>query len=234
MKKWIFCLIGYKVIPMVCFSQASASGVLLMHELDSIQQSNSIARYFASLYIKTTQNAEDFFQSADKPVKFFIQRLEIRFADYFFLSAQEYNQKRTISGNWNTYYSDSTLSALQYWLLGANAHINGDIWKALTSEFSPEELKEYKHSYFDYQKGLKKIYLDVYAAAVASSPVVRLLHNFTFGSDHCYGKLMLARWRKRQMNLAILYFANKDRFSKKLRRLNYKMGHLNNLILHNL
>jgi hypothetical protein len=207
---------------------------MILHKLDSVHQTNSIARHFAGLYLETTQNAVDFFYTADEPARHFIQRLEVRFADYFFQSALAWQQKDTISSNWKIYYADTTLSSLQYSLLGANAHINGDIWKALTTEFSLEELREYKRYYFNYQKGLKKIYHSLYANAIDSSATVRLLHKITLGSDNWYGQIMLARWRKRQMNLAILYFTNRERFNKKLRKLHHKMTCINNLILHDL
>jgi hypothetical protein len=136
--------------------------------------------------------------------------------------------------NWSTYFSDTSFSEAQYFLLGANAHINGDIWKALTTEFSLEEIQKNKAQYFSFYKGLKKIYNDVYNKTIVSTKKAELLHHLSFGFDKFYGKIMLKRWRKKQMQLAILYFTDKHRFEKKLRKLKIKMANLDRIICKNL
>jgi hypothetical protein len=232
-KKWLLSVLLYIFMPLSCLSQVSDAETTLMRRLDSVQHTNSVAKHFAGIYFETTRNAIDFFQEADAPVKNFIQRLETRFADYFFQSAEGHKQK-DVSDNWSVYYADTSRSYLQFVLLGANAHINGDIWKSLTTEFTLEELKKYKQHYLNYQKGIKDIYLSIYADAITINSRIRLLHQLSFGLDKLYGKLMLARWRKRQMKLAILYFTDHNKFDKKLRNLNSKMDHLNHLILRHL
>jgi hypothetical protein len=46
--------------------------------------------------------------------------------------------------------------------------------------------------------------------------------------------MMLAKWRKRQMQLAVLYYADKEKFTRKLETLQQKMEHINRLIIKNL
>jgi hypothetical protein len=119
-------------------------------------------------------------------------------------------------------------------LYGINAHINGDIWQALTNEFTLEELQQLKPSYFAYQKGLLKDYDSIYKFAYATSPRLRLFHLLSLGLDKWYGKVLLSRWRKRQMHLAELYFINEDRFRRKLKRVHRKMTRLNDNIRRNI
>ena len=217
-----------------CSSQTNNYGSSLLVKLDSISQGQSISKYFARLYYTTTVIADDFFASSDEPVRSFMKRLEERFGEYFFQAARSYKAGTKIPENWSTYFSDTSFSEAQYFLLGANAHINGDIWQALTTEFSLEEIQENKESYFGFYKGLKKVYTDVYYSTLMSAKKAELLHHISLGFDKVYGKMMLRRWRKRQMQLAILYFTDKNRFVKKLNKLKRKMAKLDRLICRNL
>lgn len=218
----------------VCTGQTSSDGTSLLLKLDSISQSPSISKHFAKLYYNTTVVADNFFASADEPVRSFMKRLENRFGEYFFEAAQSYKYGTSIPENWSAYFSDTGFSEAQYFLLGANAHINGDIWQALTSEFSLKEILDNKEPYFNFYKSLKKIYSDVYYTTIISAKKAELLHNISLGFDKVYGKLMLRRWRKRQMKLAILYFTDKRRFERKLDKLKRKMAKLDRLICKNL
>ena len=208
------------------------SGLLL--KLDSISQSPSISRHFSKLYYNTTVIADNFFAESDESVRSFMKRLEDRFGDFFFEAAQSYKNGTKIPEPWATYFSDGNFSEAQYFLLGANAHINGDIWKALTAEFSLQEIRNNRLQYFSFYKGLKKIYSDVYHTTMISAKKAKLLHHISLGFDKVYGKIMLKRWRKRQIQLATLYFTDKHRFERKLNKLKNKMEHLNSLICKNL
>lgn len=163
-----------------------------------------------------------------------MQRLENRFADYFFNAAAAYNSGAGMPVAWKNYYTDTSLTQVQYFLLGANAHINGDIWQALTSEFSLQELNQYKRFYYRYNKKLKEEILSIYDEAFNTVPKVRLLHAVSAGLDKQYGKLMLVRWRKRQMKISMLWFTDRDRFQIKLTSIRKKMAKLDKLVLQNL
>ena len=214
----------------MCLSQNDNPELNTLQKLDSISHSPSISKHFAKLYYNTTVVADNFFADSDEKVRSFMQQLEDRFGDYFFEAAHLYETGKPIPEVWSAYFSDTTLSETQYFLLGANAHINGDIWKALTTEFSLQDIQENKQGYFSFYKGLKKIYADVYETAISSAKKADLLHHLTFGFDRIYGKIMLKRWRKRQMQLAILYFTNKPKFERKLKSVKSKMNRLNRMI----
>jgi Family of unknown function (DUF5995) len=225
---------AFALISSPVSSQVSEQEIGLLKKLDSVQQSNSPAKYFAALYFETTVMAAEFFEYDEPDIKSFIQRLERRFADYFFHAVDAYGNGKPVPAEWKAYYSDTLLSFFQYQLLGINAHINGDIWQALTAEFTLEELKAHRKTYLDFQKGLLKIYRRFYESSVNNHPATRMLQSATFGLDKIYGRMMLGRWRKRQMNLAVLYHTDPDNFQKKLDKLHRKMGRLNNLVLRHL
>jgi len=222
------------IAPCFVYAQQNEATIALLRKLDSLQASSSDSRYFASLYFNITVKALDFFSKKEKPVQDFMQRLELRFAGYFFEAADAHNSKNEIPPVWKTYYTDSNLSRLQYFLLGANAHINGDIWQAMTTEFSLQELKEFKKEYYRFNKKLKEELFFVYDTAFNTVTKVRLLHSFTFGFDRSYAKLMLVRWRKRQMKLSELWFTDKEKFAVKLSALKKKMAAFDKLVLQNL
>ena len=218
------------ILPVVCSSQVSDTEIVLLHQLDSVQKSPSVASHFAGIYFEVTVKAVEFYKKNDAPAREFIQRLESSFAVYFFRSAEAFAKGAVIPAVWQTYFTGMSFTPLQYQLLGINAHINGDIWQAMTKEFSLQELKDYKRYYFDFNRALIKEYEQVYRAGVTASNTINILHHASLGLDKEYGKMMLKRWRKRQMQLAILYFTDHEKFSKKLMILHQKMQHLNRMI----
>lgn len=222
------------LVQLIGYTQEKDVEIELLKKLDSISRTSSIARYFASLYFESTVLSINFFANTDPAVKKFIERMENNFAGFFFRSADAHFNKTEIPVVWQSYFMDSTLSPLQYKLLGINAHINGDIWQALTSEFSVKELMENRITYLRFQKGLQKQYQRFYDDHVSSNLKTGLLNNTTLGLTKIYGKMMLARWRKRQLRLAILYHTDKKRFDDALSSLNRKREELNRLILRNL
>jgi len=206
----------------------------LLQKLDSLKKSQSVAKHFAELYFSTTLSATNYFLNRSQREQDFIRRFETRFANFFFRSAEARIQRISIPREWKAYYTDAELSPLQYQLLGINAHINGDIWQALTAEFSVEEIQENKDSYFSFQKGLIQQYSEFFVASRKASSTIRLLHVTTAGLDKLFGKLMLIRWRKRQLQLAVLYFNNRQKFDRKLTKLHQKMEHIDRMILQHL
>lgn len=219
--------------PALMKAQSPGDMAPLLQKLDSVRNSLSISRHFAGIYFETTIHAVHFFSEADIKTQSLMERMEKRFADYFFRSADAHESRGAIPAEWKAYYQDTTASSLRYVLYGINAHINGDIWQALTAEFTAEEIKTIKEPYFLYYRELLKEYENVYEAALTSNPRIRLLHQLSFGFDKFYGKIMLHRWRKRQMQLADLYFNDRLLFERKLRRLQRKMSCLNRLIRRN-
>lgn len=234
MKKSSATFLFFIFFSSAAYPQISNGEIGLLKKLDSIKNSSSVSRHFAGLYFITTNKAVDFFLGKPEKERMFVQRLETSFADYFFRSARAFAEGATVPEEWGTYFKDTSLTPLQYQLLGINAHINGDIWQALVSAFSLEEIQNGKKNYFEFNRELIRQYKEFYNWSVAENARIKLLHAATAGIDKLYGKLMLIRWRKRQLRLAILYYADKDRFNKRIETLNKKMKHIDRLILHNL
>ncbi len=234
MKKWILFLLMNRLTLLPAAAQLSQGDIALLQKLDSIKNNPSAPGLFADIYFSTTVKAVNYFLNRSQQEKDFIQRFETRFAGFFIRSAEAYTQHNAIAREWKAYFTDAGLSPLQYRLLGINAHINGDIWQALTAEFSLKEILENRESYFSFQKGLIQQYREFYAESWKTSSKIRLLHLTTAGLDKLYGKLMLIRWRKRQMQLAVLYFTNGQKFETKLGKLHRKMEHIDHMILQHL
>lgn len=209
LKKLVFFLLLISQTRQPVSTQVIQGDIALLQKLDSIKKSQSVARHFAELYFSTTAKAANYFLNRSKKENDFIQRFETRFAEFFFRSTEAHTERSPIPRKWKAYFADTALSPLQYKLLGINAHINGDIWKVLTVEFSLKEIEENRDSYFSFQKRLKDQYREFYDSSRKSSAKIRLLHMVTAGLDKLYGKMMLTRWRKRQLQMAFLYFNNR-------------------------
>ncbi len=234
MKKSTSAFFLFYFLSCTVYPQVSNREIGLLQKLDSIKNTASVSRHFAGLYFNTTCKAIAFFLNKPEKERMFVQRLESSFADYFFRSVHAFAEGATVPQEWGCYFKDTSLSPLQYQLLGINAHINGDIWQALVSAFSLEEIQNGKKSYFEFNRGLMTQYKEFYNSSVAENARIKLLHRATAGIDKLYGKMMLVRWRKRQFQLATLYYTDKGRFDKQVQRLNKKMSHINRLILHHL
>jgi hypothetical protein len=224
----VFCSRGITQTPV------SEPVARLLIKLDSVRKSPSVSRHFAELYFETTVNAVHFFSESGDTIKGLVDRMQLRFADYFFRSAFAFREGLEIPSAWKTYYSDTSAPALRCMLYGINAHINGDIWQAITTEFSPEEIRSLKPHYLAYRKGLLDIYKELYRKALESHNLVGLLHRTSFGMDKLYGKHMLNRWRKRQLRLSELYYINRELFESEHKKLTLKMERLNRLIRKNI
>jgi len=224
--------IGFAWHPVA--AQLSQQETDLLQKLDSLKKSQSVAKHFAELYFSTTVRATNYFLNRSQREQDFIRRFETRFAGFFFRSAEARTQNISIPVEWKTYFTGDELTPLQYQLIGINAHINGDIWQALTTEFSLAEIRENKDSYYSFQKGLILQYREFYVASRKSNSKIRTLHVATAGLDKLFGKMMLVRWRKRQLQLAVLYFNNRQKFDKKLEKLHQKMEHIDRMILQHL
>ncbi len=227
-------LLSLSIFFLVCFQgtgQISDSEINLLKKLDSIAQSSSVSSHFAKLYLETTIEAISFFQKEDTEKRSFIQRLEQSFAHYFFNAAEACKKGEKISPVWKTYYEKQALKPLQYELLGINAHINGDIWQALVKEFSLQEILEYRKTFLQFQKGLGGIYRNFHKRAKQENRRIKTLHNLSLGFDYVYGRLMLKRWRNRQIRLAEWYFDKPEKLKVELIKLYKKMNRINRLIL---
>lgn len=213
------------------FSQISSEEIRLFEKLDSVQHSTPKTKHFARLYITATSYAVDFWQTRSEEERNLNRRFETRFASLFFAAADSFSQGRDIPTVWSNYFRHKDTSQRQLQLLGINAHINGDIWKALVAEFSPAELKVYRTSFQAFNKMLKKQYQGLYEEALMKNKGIKVFHSVTFGLFRWYGGQMLLKWRKRQMKIANLYCIDQKSYLRKEKSLSKKKLRLDKAIL---
>ena len=68
--------------------------------------------------------------------------------DKIIIACDSFNSNRAIPQMWQTYFSDTCFNTLTYWMLGINAHINGDMVELLALDFSLDELKKKREGSF--------------------------------------------------------------------------------------
>lgn len=199
------------------------SAHLLLGKLELLATHPGEVRHFAALYRATTIEAIRFFAGHDEATRQFIRRLEWRFAGHFFQAVYGNGEAEHYPRHWRTYFEKESLSPLQYCLLGANAHINGDIWRSLTEAFSLEEIQKYYPAFLDYEKGLWPTYRALYHYARQHHPILQWMHIITAGLSRHLGFSLLRQWRKRQVKLALLYYLSPSLFQKKQKKLERRM-----------
>lgn len=242
MIKYIFiCII------LICNSPAKSQGTQLslkysgpyeflqLYQLDSIANSYSPGRYFGSLYFTFLQSIEKQLSSADSFSKHLVQKFERVFAQFYIdaCNAHETHQPIIIR-EWEPYFSYPGLQPFQYKLLGANAHLNGGLWQALTNSFSQEEMKALRNEFVIFKKSLNQTYKGVYREAAASNKKVHALEKLSMGTSHWIGNYYLYKWRKRQMRLARLYWSASPGYSILLKKVERKKRKIDWLIIHTL
>jgi len=213
------------------FSQQYLASSALIARLDSITMSGSKASHFAELYLQTTITADEYIQTLPPGAGQMMKRLEQGFAEYFFHAIDADNTGNEIPGEWENYFNGNKLSSLQLKLTGANAHINGDIWQVLTSSFSLEEIKKIEPVYKIYNKTINKVFTDLFESAIRSDKRLRNLHSITLGLDKVYGKMMLQKWRNRQIRLAKFNFEHPKKFERLKKRIDIKRERIDRMII---
>lgn len=159
-----------------------------------------------------------------------IRKLELNFSNYFSNACFGYVSDKT----WERYFSTSGLNPVQLKLLGINAHINGDLWKALRDSYSANEIRDMGKTVFLFHRSLLIVYELVYEEAKKENRSLRALHSISLGLSKKYGKHLLTKWRKRQIKLATLYYFDKKRFERKLVKVENKKDKIDALILQKL
>ena len=195
--------------------EINASNAIL--QVDSISHTNTISSYFCKVYSMSMQNIALQIQDIDKGAKAFIQKFEIGFANYFLNACYANNEGTLLPGSvWNCYYSSHNAKPWQLILIGVNAHINGDIWHALVDNFSELEIRRYKKEILATQSSIAKVYDDVFDTIKSESSYLRFINFFTLGLAKKFGERIFFKWRKRSINLAIMYYHNQKKFKRRL------------------
>ncbi|GAB2805637.1 DUF5995 family protein [Ferruginibacter profundus] len=197
---------------------------LLLDTLQEIAGSNTPSKHFARLYYKAIESTNGYTITKPDSVKQFIFGFESVFAPAFFRSYRNYLTHQPQEFSWQHYYADTGLNELQYQFMGMNAHINGDMWRALKDKYGYDTLKKYRQPLLQFQKTLNSFFDSIYTATVKYKKVKRL-HLFTLGADKIMGRQMIFTWRRRQVQMALLFYSNPAKCKRKLRRVKKRMQH---------
>jgi hypothetical protein len=206
-----------------------------IQRVDSVAHATGISRHFGSLYNKVMENVEVQLQNRNVNEKYFVQKFEITFADFFLNACVDYkNGSLPPTSEWNKYFTNPGAKPLQIVLLGINAHTNGDMWQSLVKNFSEKEIRHNKKQLLDFQSSIIKVYYPFFDSLVQQNGWLRFGHSSTKHLDKNVIERVIYRWRLRQVNLAIHYYHNQKKFKRRLVVLNRKKENIDELILHHM
>ncbi len=229
--KYILAILFSCIISLPGDAQSKNYAFYQLYQLDSIGNSPSINRHFGELYFHFLQLVEQRLEKADTATQRMIRHFEAVFAQFYIDAciARATNQPISLPA-WRAYFTDSTLLRSQYYLLGANAHLNGGLAEAIAGSYTPAEWKALKKKYHIFNSCLNKTYKKVHEETISSSGRAKLLSILSFGLDKMVGQYYLYKWRKRQMRLTEYYFTGSPHYQRLLNKINRKKDRIDKMI----
>lgn len=228
---------AFLLIAPVFFSFCSAKAQTIslpkepFYQLDSIGRYGASSKHFGSLYYQFLYSIEEQLSHCDTNAQRLVRRFEKVFADFYIDACKSHKEKREIDlEEWDAYFKDSTLETIQYFLLGANAHLNGGLWNAVVKSFNAQEWAQLKEEYHIFKKTLNKTYRFVYKEGKNNSFLVQLAQA-TSGLDKWIGNWYLYKWRKRQFRIAKLYWSHSPKLEPMLKKIDRKKKNIDQMIL---
>lgn len=199
--------------------------------IDSISTTTHTGNVFSAFYTLSMKNIRAQANSYQPGGKEFIEKFMHSFA-IIFLSAWEQDQKNTlVKGSvWWNYFNHPNALTWQMVIAGVNAHINGDMWKALAFNFSEKELLLHKKEFLRLQKALQEVLNNFYSSLVAENNYMRKLTKFTRELPLFLANRILYKWRSRQMKLAVLYHTDRVKFDRLLSKVDKKKNRNDEII----
>lgn len=217
---FFFCLL----LPFTGISQPYNTGIL--DSLEKIIKENDQSKYFAGIYCNAVRKTNEQAYTKNEELKKFVFDFETSFSHFFLEAHRLHKSGETMPDNWKPYYAKDSLNELQYMIIGINAHINGDFWRALVQTHSYDSIRKYKKGLIRFQSSLNFIIDSLYKEKKQYRRV-RAIHTVTLGLDKLLAHQMILNWRKKQVRLSLLYYRNHDRLDKKLKRLNKRTNRFN-------
>jgi len=203
-----------------------------IHLVDSISCTTSASSHFAWIYKRVMTNVEEQIQGVDSAAAAFIRKFEIAFAGYFLRAcdAAEENQLAS-SSEWANLFSNPKAHSLQLTVMGISAHTNGDMWQTFVHHFTEKEIRQHKKVFLACQASIVKVYKPFFDSIAAQSWYLKMMKSLSLGLVKNMGERIIYKWRRRQVNLAILYFHDPERFKKKLTLVKRKKENIDRLLL---
>ncbi|HMO33924.1 MAG TPA: DUF5995 family protein [Lacibacter sp.] len=186
--------------------------------LAAIRQQPGISSHFAVLYTSTYARINAYAATQPAIKRDFLMQFQQSFGEWFLEAHYAYLHKKPIPWNWQRFFQYDTLQPLQYWFLGINAHINGDMHQTLLSTFHRDTLRNHRLTISEMRKSLRPFFDSLYYAPTELKNF-RRLHRVTLGMDRMAFRHTFFSWRQRQLRMITLYGSNRQRYEKKLARL---------------
>ncbi len=194
----------------------------LLDTLQIIAGTQTPAKHFAALYYQAIEITNKYADKQPDSVKRFIFGFEASFAPVFFTSYKNCINHTPQIPAWQQYYADTAMNELQYKFMGMNAHINGDMCRALRDTYAYDTLRKYRRQLLKFQEALNSFFDSIYNNSGKFKKLNRL-HFLTMGIDRIIGKKMVLHWRKKQVQMAILYYTSPVRYERNRKRLQRRM-----------
>jgi Family of unknown function (DUF5995) len=198
--------------------------------LYKIAAGTTVSKHFAQLYYYAALQTDNHAAAQHPAAGQFVNAFKNKFAVYFLQAAQQEQQPQLQTFSWQRYYSPVRLNALQYYIVGMNAHINGDMWQALVQAHPYDSIKKYRRLLTAFQQPLNALFDSTYTACRQFKKFNRF-HRFTLGLDKWYGKKILLHWRKKQLRLALLYYSDTAAFKRRLAKTHRSMKRLDAFVI---
>jgi hypothetical protein len=225
---WLLFLIFYKFT--LVKAQQPTYNAPLLNTLATIANTNTTAAHFAKLYYKAIEITNLHLHQQTPNEQAFIIKFEAAFAPLFFQSYDNYLNQKTQNSVWNTYYQHNNLNDLQYKFIGMNAHINGDMANALVTAHTYDSLLKYKSNLLKYQSHFNMFFDSLYYTTLQYKKV-KAIHLASLGFIKNIGKNMVYKWRKRAVNMALLWYKNPKKYNRLKKKTENYMNKINQLTL---
>ena len=230
--KIIFLIVTSLLLCLKSFEQKLEYPFIQLYQLDSLSRSPNITRHFGYLYYEFLKLVEAKLVTADTSTRRYIRYFEQVFAQFYIDACYAFvNNKEIPIHAWKAYFKDTSLQKGQYYLLGANAHLNGQLAEAIAHSYSAEEWPSIKKKYYLFNSCLNETYQLVYKEALTGSRRVRLLNIITLGLSKSLGNYYLYKWRKRQMRLTENYYRDKKKYNQLLQKINRKKDKIDRMVV---
>lgn len=183
--------------------------------IDSIAHTTGIPSHFARIYSKALENIATGTQGMDSATASFIKKFENAFAESF-LNACLDNESGNLSATseWKCLFSNPNAKPWQLVLLGVNVHVNMDFWQAMVNNFSEQKIRQHKKQLLACKSSIAKVYSQFFDMLIAENEYVRFINSFTNGLAKKLGEKLVYKWRRRNINLAVMFYDNHEKFKR--------------------
>lgn len=200
--------------------------------VDSIAHAAGTAKYFAEIYSRTMRSIDSMVQNRKGSEQSFIKKFETGFAGYFLKACYDHRDvDLPANSDWNCYFKHADLDPWQYMALGANTHINTDMWQALACNFTEVEIRQNKKQFLSLQSAIEGVYLSFFQQVMDQNKFLRSVNRVTNGLAKTTAEKLLCKWRVRSVELAILFYSDPKKFNRKLATIQRKKQKIDEMIL---